>query len=168
MSSWAGRSAALAALAASYSIRPASAVHISGSGSGGRSGATSSKGRGSFAAGRGAAAGASTVVRRQMEQNSRLLEVLEAWLGQARREKQIGILRQLLLVSGQHSRAAAAAAGQYHIQGWSLLASICTVPVHPKLSVYCAGRSTAVSCLCGLVHFPSCVAGRRILVMAAH
>jgi hypothetical protein len=84
LTTWAARSTALAALAASYSSTSSSGASANQrrSGAGGRP---------------GAALGASALVRGQLA-SSRLLDELEAWLQQARREKQLTVLKQLLQV----------------------------------------------------------------------
>jgi hypothetical protein len=88
LTTWAARSTALAALAASYSSSSNSSANRPRSG----------------AASRGAAAlGASAVVRGQLA-SSRLLDVLQGWLQQARREKQLTAIKQLLQV-GPHAPA---------------------------------------------------------------
>jgi hypothetical protein len=81
LSSWAARSSALTALAASYTT----------------TNSTTNSSRSSKLQGARGASGASVAVRGQLA-SSRLLDVLEAWLSQARREAQITFARQLLQV----------------------------------------------------------------------
>uniref|UniRef100_A0A383V6H9 TFIIS N-terminal domain-containing protein n=1 Tax=Tetradesmus obliquus TaxID=3088 RepID=A0A383V6H9_TETOB len=124
LTTWAARSSALAALAASYSNSNPSS----------RQGSSSSKPRG---AGVGSC-GASAAVRGQLA-SSRLLDVLEGWLGQARKEQQTSLLRQLLQVLPAISLSSAL------LQSSPLAAAVAQLHSHPNAAVAAAARAASLA-----------------------